>query len=110
MGIFSSDEEDTYTRPYVVRCKDCEHWEEGSVVGTCHDPKYKDDTRATSPTFYCAHGEQKMRGWKCMICKHSYRNQLSKDLFCSMTGNCVNSKSDWCNDFERKEECQYGAP
>lgn len=111
MGMFSRDEEDTYTRPYVVRCKNCEHWEEGSVVGKCHDPKLNDDVRFTSPEFYCADGEERMSGWKCMICSHSYRNLLSpNDLFCSMTGNCVTHKSDWCSDFERKEECRYGTP
>lgn len=106
MGMFDKDDD---WSPDIVCCKNCEHWEEGAAFGTCHDPNYN-DSRATLPAFYCGHGERKMRGWKCLICVHSYRNAATKDLICSMTGLIVSRKSGWCSDFERKEECRYGTP
>lgn len=101
MGIFSSDEEDTYTRPYVVRCKDCEHWEKGDPAGICHNPNDKAENRRTSSKFYCADGERILKGWKCMTCIHSFRRD--GELFCEKHER-INICDEWCSDFERREE------
>lgn len=116
MGMFDKDDD---WSPDIVYCKNCEHWERYGCTngsGYCHNPKFEFhyDSRdyvfrpITEPNFYCADGEKVLKGWRCMICCHSlYKNA---HLYCEKHCKYVSGKEDWCNDFERKEECQYGAP